>query len=33
MALEFTVRVVQSFIKGQRKSGVISIKYSRDNND
>ena len=30
MALKFTVHVVQSFIKGHRKSGVISIKYSRD---
>ena len=31
MALKFTVHVVQSFIKGHRKSGVISIKRSRDN--
>ena len=30
MALKFTVYVVQSFIKGRRKSGVISIKHSRD---
>ena len=30
MALKFTVDVVQSFIKGHRKSGVISIKHSRD---
>ena len=30
MALKFTVHGVQSFIKGQRKSGVISIKHSRD---
>ena len=30
MALKFTVHVVQSFIKGHRKSGVISIKHSRD---
>ena len=30
MALKFTVHVIQSFIKGHRKSGVISIKYSRD---
>ena len=29
MALKFTVHVVQSFIKGHRKSGVILIKYSR----
>ena len=28
MALKFTVHVVQSFIKGHRKSGVISIKHS-----
>ena len=32
MALKFTVHVVQSFIKGYRKSGVISIKHCRDNN-
>ena len=25
---KFTVHVVQSFIKGHRNSGVISIKYS-----
>ena len=31
VALKFTVHVVQSFIKGHRKSGVISIKHSRDN--
>ena len=31
MALKFTVHVVQSFIKGHRKSRVISIKNSRDN--
>ena len=31
MALKFTVHGVQSFIKGHRKSGVISIKHSRDN--
>ena len=31
VALKFTVQVVQSFIKGHRKSGVISIKHSRDN--
>ena len=30
VALKFTVHGVQSFIKGHRKSGVISIKYSRD---
>ena len=30
MALKFTVHGVQSFIKGHRKSGVISIKHSRD---
>ena len=30
VALKFTVPIVQSFIKGHRKSGVISIKYSRD---
>ena len=30
MALKFTVHVVQSFIKGHRKSGEISIKHSRD---
>ena len=30
MALKFTVHVVQAFIKGHRKSGVISIKHSRD---
>ena len=29
MALKFTVHVVQSFIKGHRKSGVISIEHSR----
>ena len=28
--MKFTVHVVQSFIKGHRKSGVISIKHSRD---
>ena len=28
VALKFTVHVVQSFIKGHRKSGVISIKHS-----
>ena len=28
--VKFTVHVVQSFIKGHRKSGVISIKHSRD---
>ena len=28
--INFTVHVVNSFIKGRRKSGVISIKYSRD---
>ena len=28
MALKFTVHGVQSFIKGHRKSGVISIKHS-----
>ena len=27
---EITVHVVQLFIKGHRKSGVISIKHSRD---
>ena len=31
MALKFTVHVVQSFIKGHRKSGVISMKHFRDN--
>ena len=31
MALKFTVHVVQSFIKGHRKSGVISIKHSMAN--
>ena len=31
VAVKFTVYVVQSFIKGHRKSGVISIKHSRDN--
>ena len=30
MALKFTVHGVQSFIKGHRKSGVISTKHSRD---
>ena len=30
VALKFTVHVVQSFIKGHIKSGVISIKHSRD---
>ena len=30
MALKFTVHGVQSFIKEHRKSGVISIKHSRD---
>ena len=30
VALKFTVHVIQSFIKGHRKSGVISIKHSRD---
>ena len=30
MALKLTVHVVQSFIKGHRKSGVISIKHSSD---
>ena len=30
MALKFTVHGVQSFIKEHRKSGVISIKRSRD---
>ena len=30
VALKFTVHAVQSFIKGHRKSGVISIKHSRD---
>ena len=30
MALKFTVHVVQSFIKGHRKLGVILIKHSRD---
>ena len=29
MVLKFTVHGVQSFIKGLRKSGVISIKHSR----
>ena len=28
MALKFTVHVVQSFIKGHRKSGVTSRKHS-----
>ena len=32
VALKFTVHVVQSFIKGHRKSGVILIKHSRDHN-
>ena len=31
VALKFTVHVVQLFIKGHRKSGVISIKHSKDN--
>ena len=30
MALKFDVHVVQSFINGHIKSGVISIKHSRD---
>ena len=30
VALKFTVHVVQSFIKGHRKLGVLSIKHSRD---
>ena len=30
VALQFTVPVVQSFIKGHGKSGVILIKHSRD---
>ena len=30
VALKFTMHVVQSFIKGHRKSGVISMKHSRD---
>ena len=30
MALKFTVYVVRSFIKGHRKSEVISIKHSGD---
>ena len=30
MALKFTVHGVQSFIKGHRKSGVISTKDSRE---
>ena len=30
MALKFTVHLVQSFIKGHRNSGVISIKHSGD---
>ena len=30
VALKFTVHGVQSFIKGHRKSGVISMKHSRD---
>ena len=30
MALKFTVHGVQSFIKGHRQSGVISIKHSRE---
>ena len=29
VSLKFTVHGVQSFIKGHRKSGVISIKHSR----
>ena len=29
MALKFTVHVVQLFIKGHRKSGVILIKHFR----
>ena len=29
--MKFTVHVVQSFIKGHRKSGVISIKHSITN--
>ena len=29
VVLKFTVHVIQSFIKGHRKSGVISIKHSR----
>ena len=30
VALKFIVHGVQSFIKGHRKSGVISINHSRD---
>ena len=30
VALKFTVHGVQSFMKGHRKSGVISIKHSRN---
>ena len=30
VALKFTVHGVQLFIKGHRKSGVISMKHSRD---
>ena len=30
VALKFTAHGVQSFIKGHRKSGVISMKHSRD---
>ena len=30
VALKFTVHGVQSFIKGHRKSRVISMKHSRD---
>ena len=33
VALKFTVHGVQSFIKGHRKSGVISIKHSRDSHN
>ena len=33
MALKFTVHVVQSFIKGHRKSGMFSIEHSRDNSE
>ena len=29
VGVKFTVHVVQSFIKGHRKSGVISIQHSR----
>ena len=32
VTLKFTVHVVQSFIKGHRKSGVISIEHSRELN-